>query len=735
MARGLSWVFTLIDKFSGPGKGIVGTIRQIDTAMRQANSVATSLESKLGKPILKAQKQVEKLKKTASKGGGDGTFDLGAIVGKHLKVLERQETLQRRSLERRRRRQVRFLRNDINRALRNAKKHGRIADRLHKQYLRAVTRANKTSSGMWRRFSKNAFFAMSNIMMAYHGVVSAMQGPIEVGRLAVDAAGFKETSMVALEAFLGRGQEAKEVYEKIVQFAEKLRVPTKQVEQTFVRLLSAGFRLSEVPIAFQGLSDLMSLASQSPLEVLSRMTLALSQIKAKTRLEAQDLRQIIEQAAQSGVGQADIYEAVARKVGISQKKLMQRLEGGATVESSLAIYAIFDAIRERLGGESEKLGEITDRLGDSLPRLISFIKSRPFDLFRDVGKTEGIQDFKSALHSVIDLTSALTDEGAKTKKAMEGLVSDGFSAVFKPFAGPEGKKLIVGMFEALVFVVKKLGGIFKPIGGLMVNVFDALSPLLAGVLEILHGLAPMIAGVGEGFVIVWKPILWVVGMVATLLGKVLQISTGFGETVPLFKAFGVVLGLIAATLSIIAIKSAIVAASVLLATWPFVLAVLAISALIAAIDYLIGKYKELGEAGITGLISGWLSGEEEVRGAGVQVGQQLVDGVKSKQALDMNSPPKAMVDIGTASREALGDSFEGGADPAFNIKRSNIIGGDSVTGSGTGGNSIVIPIHADIIVGPSPDDDNEDLAERVLAKFGDRFETMLRTHLVAAVGG
>lgn len=718
MARNLTWVFELLDKFSGPGTNIINTIKGIQSAMSAANKVkasgaratakkldaATGIETSTKKITAAETRKAAQQMRSADTAVKQAQKELLAKLRLENKLQRMQGASDRR--------QIVSAQKAIASHLRIAKLHGRNADameaRSRKMFAEynsgfagtvrrifsgtsAIDRSMRTlatnlsSSGSsgWRSWSRSAFYAFSNVNMAYDALKSAMSGPLAVGMEAIEAASFRDMSLAVMETYLPDGKDAAEVYEKIVGFAEQLRVPTKEVELTFARMLAAGFRLSEVPIAFQGISDVIRGAGLDAQETIGFLSRALGQIKGRAQLNAQDFKQITEQITVAGVGEKDVYAAVASKIGMPAQDLMKQLDEGAQIESSLAVYGIFDAIRTRLARKTGKLGTVTQRMSDSPMNMMKFVASKPFDLFREMGQTEGMQAFVGAMENILYLTSSTTVEGKALKKTIEDITSSGFMAIFGSFKGEDGRQRMLGFFNKMLELIQGLQKIFGPVFTAIATIAAVLAPMFDGMFSALIGILPILGALAQGFIMAFMPLTTVLGFVIGKVGELLQWLGQFESMLWVFKVMGVLLGIIGmALVSIAVVMGVITAISAVLAS-PWVLIAAGIFAVIAAIGWLIDKYKQLGEAGISGLISGWLSGKGAVQSAGAEVVGSLATGVAEAQ--DSHSPSQLFRKYGMYASEgyAMGveeggnkvdRSFAAMADPGLAAGKENKVG-------------------------------------------------------------
>lgn len=394
-------------------------------------------------------------------------------------------------------------------------------------YNKKALPTSSSGRGAFSGLMADAFHTFGTIRSLYHGLQSTLSVPLTIGKFAIDSAGFKETAIATLDTVLSKEDmtrfgPAENVYHELTALAEKLRMPVQDIEKSTVSFLSAGFGLSEVPLALQAFTDLASVTNTSPGETFGRLNLAFSQIKGKKKLEAQDLRQVIEQSAQGGVGIQAIYDSIAKNAGLTPDALQDKLDAGGVVESQLAIYSIVDAVRTRLGGEEQKLGSITQKLGNTLPRLMAMLQNRPFMLFRDIGDTKGMESFRSTLENLVDLTSSETEEGRKLKTTIESITGGILENVFGGLAGEDGKKRINEIITGLFDGIKTLKTVFEPVVAVLVKAFNIVAPPVYLIFKSLINLLPILAAIADGFVTVFG---WVTTALTPLL-YALEIMTG-----------------------------------------------------------------------------------------------------------------------------------------------------------------------------------------------------------------
>ncbi len=163
-------------------------------------------------------------------------------------------------------------------------------------------------------------------------------------KLVLDAASFKENTLIAFETLLGSREEAERMMREAVRFAAGTPFETRDVVDAYQRLLTAGFKPVEIPVVLRGVGDLAAMKGFSK-ETIDRVLLAFQQIRAKGRLQGEELLQL----AEAGVPLGRVYEVLGRRLGVTAEQARKLQEAGR-ISADLGIVAVMEALRDSVSG-------------------------------------------------------------------------------------------------------------------------------------------------------------------------------------------------------------------------------------------------------------------------------------------------------------------------------------------------------------------------------------------------
>jgi tape measure domain-containing protein len=242
--------------------------------------------------------------------------------------------------------------------------------------------------------------------------------------VALNAASFKENTLTAFEVMTGSVKEGRRILDEAVKFSSATPFETGQVVDAYQKLLAFQFKPIEVPVVLSAVGDLAALKGFSP-EVIDRVTMALGQIKAKGKLQGEEMLQL----AESGVPIAKVYELIGKKIGKTANEV-RRLQEAGRISADLGIFGVLEAIRTTVSGGP--LGNLMQRQSETLTGLISTLKSKPLELFMDLDESGG---FKTLKRFIKNINAMLSDDmGATVKKRLQGIFGGLMESIFAPLA-------------------------------------------------------------------------------------------------------------------------------------------------------------------------------------------------------------------------------------------------------------------------------------------------------------
>lgn len=222
---------------------------------------------------------------------------------------------------------------------------------------------------------------------------------------ALEPARFKESTTVGLGVLLRDSEKAARLYQEAVKFAAATPFETRQVVDSYQKLLVAGFKETEIPIVLKGVGDLGAIKGFSQ-EVIDRITMAFGQIKAKGKLSGEELMQL----AESGVPLGRVYETLGKIFGKTTDEIRKMQEAGQ-IGADEGIFAVMKVLRDDIGGG--KLGNVMGMISRTLDGIVSTLKSRPFEYLQELVDTPGYARVRDALGAISDALDTATPKGQK----------------------------------------------------------------------------------------------------------------------------------------------------------------------------------------------------------------------------------------------------------------------------------------------------------------------------------
>lgn len=244
---------------------------------------------------------------------------------------------------------------------------GRL-DRSIERFERS-TRAMDASAGRMRNVAGSITELSSAIGLLSRGLAvgaSAFAAFDRGGDVAIKAMGERSASIRAYTQLLGGDKRgaALEFY-RAQEFAQKTDFSSAQIEQSQARLMAQGFRGRDLYATLFSAADLAAIMPGDKNQTLERVTMAMSQIKGKGKLQGEELTG---QLAEAGLNTTLVKQQLAKSLGIKVGDVDKRISAGG-VSADVALPAIQRAILAQLG--TSKAGEFATGSAGSLTALIS----------------------------------------------------------------------------------------------------------------------------------------------------------------------------------------------------------------------------------------------------------------------------------------------------------------------------------------------------------------------------
>lgn len=377
-----------------------------------------------------------------------------------------------------------------------------------------------TALGGWTAFIKEAIDLSLGLTSAVVSLGEAgAKAAFAFGKSAVGALAYKESTLASFNLILGSEDEAQKTYKLASDFARITPFHTQDVVGSFKQLLSAGFTQEEVPIVFQGISDVAA-ASGFDKEIMDRLAYVFGQIKASGHLMGHQLMEITRATAGAGVGRQQIFDELGKQLHVSSENV-QAMVSSDQVGAADAIFAVLSAIKDKTG----ELGKTTLVQSTTLKGLFSTLEDtweaifNTFDL--TAGKTQGFDIFKSAIQNLVTLFDTGTASGRRLADFINGVFNDLFTALFGQFAGDDGSKRLAEIFDKVLgfaqdawsYVMTLIGAFeifwetIAPLRGMLMDMFKdgaASEDFKLAVMEIAYFMGEIVNMLGLATPLIWN---------------------------------------------------------------------------------------------------------------------------------------------------------------------------------------------------------------------------------------
>lgn len=273
------------------------------------------------------------------------------------------------------------------------------------------------------------------------------EGIYEVGKSFVetglDAAMFKETAMVSLSTMLGSDSAAQSVIKRTVGLASKLPIQTGEVMSAASNFLMAGYKEEDLVPLITGMADIKALNGERG-AFASEMFLRQIREIHSTGLNSRHLMAL---SNETGLPEDAVLGKLSKMYGwgnIDAEGAKKRL---GEVNREDAVVAILDVLRDKEGGE---LGNLSNKLSETVPGLYSTLKSRKLETFMDLNNSEGYAKYKGFLSNLVKLSDPNSDFATRLKGGIERTFNGLFDVAFGDLSGDGGLKNMENLLDRLL---------------------------------------------------------------------------------------------------------------------------------------------------------------------------------------------------------------------------------------------------------------------------------------------
>jgi tape measure domain-containing protein len=284
-------------------------------------------------------------------------------------------------------------------------------------------------------------------------------------RTAYDAANFRGQFVRALDAIKAGGVTT---FDATIAKATEYGLNLEDTLSTVKKYRMFGFDAGTTDQLVLATSALRGLGSTD--EEISRVGVAISQIKAAGKLQGDELNQL----AEAGVPVSKVYEALGQKLGKSVQEVIKLKEAGK-ITAELATEGIISAVRGLAGGDLEGfVRKATETVPGRWSQLIATLKGSVYSMV-----------------SGVDMTP----------------MADGLKGITDMLGGPAAKGFVAGMGSALQAVSTGLGNLAKAYMPMIKGAFEwifngdnaqGLTTILERAFTWLQGMAPTVQSFFEG---------------------------------------------------------------------------------------------------------------------------------------------------------------------------------------------------------------------------------------------
>ncbi len=244
----------------------------------------------------------------------------------------------------------------------------------------------------------------------------------------------REESVEGLRAIYGSSKEANELFDQARAAAKETKLDTADVVKIYNTEAASGFSAKQLDPIFWNVADVTSARGNQKGQ---------QYLRGLGKLNAQDNAMFgtFQQAAMAGPGLKNAEEALADKLGITDKKnldeKLRHMFRGRQVKGSVALDAITGATTS-LYDKNGKAGDYAKAQGDkSWSGILSNIKNGMGDILNmKLPENHAINSFKKILAKIGDSSTGLfSGQKSAVGKRFEKLIANFVDDIFMPFGG------------------------------------------------------------------------------------------------------------------------------------------------------------------------------------------------------------------------------------------------------------------------------------------------------------
>jgi tape measure domain-containing protein len=338
----------------------------------------------------------------------------------------------------------------------------------------------------------------------------------------LEAASFKENTLIGLKVLLKSESQAKAVYAEAESFAAKTPFNTQDVLKLYKTLITSGFSIeknakgiSEVSALAETIGNAAAANGMSP-DVIAGITKAIGDVKMAGKLRGQEMIQF----SNWGVGRAPIFEALAKTLGKKVEDIPKLMEAGQ-IDAATAINAVVTSIGGTYGG-------LMKETSTTLSGLWSTLASRPFEILSALADTDAFDTLKQLVSSLAELFAPGGEAASSIQGFLRGTIQKLFDVLFGWAKNAEGKITPASLQAGL----KKLAEWFGRIWERATPTIETIKTLAASFVDMITGLQN-----GEGTFANFVNLMTRIGSVISVFVGIQQFIFDLALTVGGFMSF------------------------------------------------------------------------------------------------------------------------------------------------------------------------------------------------------
>jgi tape measure domain-containing protein len=364
-----------------------------------------------------------------------------------------------------------------NRALDGHQRHLGKAERATRKLGDAHKHAGMHGSGFFMKLTGWYMGLQMGIMMV-QGLTRAVFGlPAAFAKAGLAAAAWKEQTLLGLGTMLGSEGAGSAMLAEADRMAKATGTPLREMVERYTQLTAMGFKGDQMRQVLAGVGDLAIVGGQ---DKASRALLAITQIKAKGRLSAEELMQ---QLAETGVDIDAVYGILGRRLGLDKNGVRKAMEKGG-IGADVGIESILEFIQGRYSGGA--LGSMAAKYSKTGGGMWNNLTSSVDRFLMDLDKSAGYQKAKQALANLVAVLDPETPEGKRLKARATELFDKIMGGLFDAFQDPAAvSEWVSGLIDGFGELIPTAEKLAKAVGSIAENL-DKVAKASAGVMKFLE---------------------------------------------------------------------------------------------------------------------------------------------------------------------------------------------------------------------------------------------------------